>query len=65
MATEKAVHFICADDEFIADNRARELFAELSKDDKNAISHRGAAAAKLCRVIFERVSAALETENKE
>ena len=28
----KAVYFICADDEFIADNRAQEIFAELAKD---------------------------------
>lgn len=27
-----AVHFICADDEFIADSRARDLFEELSRD---------------------------------
>ncbi len=29
---EKAVYFICADDEFIADNRAQELFVELAKE---------------------------------
>lgn len=61
MATEKAVHFICADDEFIADNRARELFAELSKDISDDMSKeiiQGAAnnasdALKVCANTLE------------
>ena len=42
-----------------------ETFAELSQDDKNAISHRGVAAAKLCHMISERIAAAENTETEE
>ena len=42
-----------------------ETFAELSQDDKNAISHRGVAAAKLCNMISERIAAAENTETEE
>ncbi|MBO7521256.1 MAG: DNA polymerase III subunit delta [Opitutales bacterium] len=58
---EKAVYFICADDEFIADNRARELFAELSKDASDDMSKeviQGSAgnandAQKICAAAVE------------
>lgn len=58
---EKALYFICADDEFIADNRAREIFATLSKDVSDDMSKeiiQGAAnnaseALKVCANTFE------------
>ncbi|MBR4596923.1 MAG: hypothetical protein IKO42_00785 [Opitutales bacterium] len=58
---EKAVHFICADDEFIADNRAREIFAELAKDIEDDMSKeivQGSAsnaldAQKICAAAVE------------
>lgn len=37
-------------------------FAELSGDDKNAISHRGVASARLCHEISKRISAATKAE---
>ena len=58
---EKALYFICADDEFIADNRARELFAELSKDISDDMSkeivqgsaNNAADALKVCANTLE------------
>ena len=58
---EKAVYFICADDEFIADNRARELFAELAKEASDDMSKEvvqgsatnAADAQKVCSAALE------------
>lgn len=58
---DKAVYFICADDEFIADTRAKELFEELSADITDDMSKeviQGAAtnaseATKICDSVIE------------
>ena len=52
---EKAVYFICADDEFIADNRARELFAELSREVSDDMSKEIILAAANSASEAERV----------